>query len=125
MTLLTRAASWLANATELAAGEPVKYRRGAGDCELTAVPGRRLSEDIGADGAAIVSTLHDWIVDPEELVIGGETIKPQTGDIIATASGQTFVVVYSDGENCWRWTDQYRQRIRVHSVERSATGEDE
>ena len=119
----SRASAWLASRLETAAGVDIVYRRDAADCELTAVPGRRDSEDYGSDGAAVVSTQHDWIVDPTELVIDSETITPQLGDLIIHGD-QTFIVVYGDGENVWRWTDQYRQRIRIHTVERSATGED-
>lgn len=120
-TLGSRGASWLGQRLDAAMGVAIKYRRDAGDCELTAVPGRRASEDIGADGAAITSTDHDWIVDPALLVIDGEAIEPRAGDLIVTTSDdKTFVVVYADGEHCWRYTDQFRQRIRIHTIERCA-----
>lgn len=125
LTVAQRGAAWMASKLEVVSGQAVKYRRGNADIELTAVPARRTSDDYGADGALIVSTSHDWLIDKSRLVIDGEATEPQSGDIIATADGQTFVVVPDEAENCWRWMDQFRQRIRVHSIERLPTGEDE
>ena len=124
LTIAQRGAAWMAGKLEAVSGQAVKYRRGTADVELTAVPARRTSEDYGADGSLIVSTNHDWLLDKARLVIDGEAIEPRRGDLIITADGQTFVVVPAEAENCWRWTDQYRQRIRVHTIERMATGED-
>lgn len=124
-TLAEKAAAWMGGRLEAASGVAIKYRRGSADCELTAVPARRESDDYGVDGAAAVATQHDWILDPTKLQLDGDLVLPDAGDLIVTDDGQAFVVVFDDAENCWRWTDQYRQRIRVHAVERSATGEDE
>ncbi len=85
-----------------------------------AIPLRHLSEDYGDDAAAVAS-LRDWRFDPAELKIDGNTVTPQIGDMFLPDSGGAYVVVYGDGENCWRWTDQTQQFMRVHFVERSAT----
>jgi hypothetical protein len=124
-TFASRGSAWLGSRLEALSGEPAKYRRGAADMEIVVVPCVRQSEDYGADGAVVVATEHDFKVDPTTLVIDSEVIKPQTGDlIIKTETQETFVVVPDGTENCWRWTDQFKTRIRIHTVERKATGED-
>lgn len=116
----------MAEKLEAVSGQTIKYRRSGADTgDITATPARRTSEDYGSDGALIVSTNHDWIIDKSKLVIDSVAIDPQPGDLIVTADGQTFVVVPDEAENCWRWTDQFQQRIRVHTIERLPTGEDE
>lgn len=126
LNFMQRGAAWMAEVGENLSGVRGKLRRGGADTNLiTAIPARRSSDDYGSDGALIVSTDHDWIVDPARLVIDGETVKPERGDLWVTEAGETFLVVPADGENCWRWMDQYKQRIRFHTIERMATGEDE
>lgn len=116
----------MAVVAESLSGVEGKLRRNGADTNLiTAIIARRSSEDYGADGALVVSTHHDWIVDPTRLVIDSELVKPERGDLWVTEAGETFVVVPDEAENSWRWMDQYKQRIRFHTIERLPTGEDE
>jgi hypothetical protein len=98
------------------AGLPGKYRRGAGDCDVTLTPGRRSSIDDGTDGARNLSTLQEWILDPAELAIDAGEILPAVDDLVVLEDGTTYLVCPLEGEDVWRWTDQFQQRIRIHSV---------
>lgn len=125
LNFMQRGAVWMAGVGEALSGVQGKLRRNGADTgNITAIPARRSSEDYGADGTLIVSTHHDWLVDPSLLVIDGVSVMPERGDIWTTEAGETFVVVPDEAENCWRWMDHYRQRIRFHTIERRATGED-
>lgn len=105
-------------AAEALAGQAAKYFAEGGECEIAVTPGRRQSDDAGDDGTSVRSTQHDWLVDPTKLRIDGKDIVPELGHVIVVLdSGETFTVVKGNGQNCWGWNDQFRQRIRIHTVE--------
>lgn len=99
-------------------GKSIKYRVGNDDCELTAIPGQSISEQYGDDGVAATARLLDWIIDePDDLRIDGDKVEPQPDHLILTDDGRCYLVTHSAGENCWRYTDQTRQAIRIHTIE--------
>lgn len=116
-TLIQEAVAELFATQRAIAGVAIKYRVGAQDCELTAIPGQSINEQYGSDGIAATSHLHDWIVDQTELEIDSAQVWPAKGHLILTDDSRCFEVVFRDGENCWRYTDQTRQAIRIHTVE--------
>lgn len=102
------------------AGLAGHYRRGAVECGCVFVPCETVSTDYGDDGVAVTARTHDWKVETEEIVLDSQVINPAIGDLVVLDDGRTFVVVYGDGEKCWRWTDYTRTARRIHTVEKEA-----
>jgi len=119
---LAQAAALLNDTMQIVAGEVVHYRRGAMDVELSVYRGQTTSEDYGADGAAIVARLVDWLIAPGDLVIDGKVTKPVIGDMVVADNGDTYAVSYAAGENVWRWSNHSHAMMRVHTVQVAAIG---
>lgn len=120
MTAFAAAMASLHNSLRGIAGLAGKYRRDVLDCDCVFVPCESVSTDYGEDGSVITARTHDWKLQAGELVIAGNEIFPQLGDLVVLDDGRTFVVVSGDGEKCWRWTDYTRTAIRFHTVEQVA-----
>lgn len=119
MGLLDRAASFLATKQQQAYGRTITYARGAETATLTAWLGTsffaRSTED---PGASLVTSERDYMIAAADLVIGGSQTVPQSGDrILETVDGEEliFEILVTAGEPGWRYSDQTRQIIRVHT----------
>lgn len=115
-TLLDDAVSELLASQQATAGMAVRYGRGVLDVELTAIPGRSQHESDGTGNEAIGARSRDWLIEPSDLVLEGETITPQRGDTV-TLGDVVYEVVHRGESECFRWTDQTRRLIRVYSQE--------
>lgn len=120
MGLLDRAASFLATKQQQAYGRTITYARGAETATLTAAwlgnaPSTRTTEE---PGASVASSDRDYLFEAADLVIGGSVVIPLRGDrITETIDGadMVFELIAQPGEPPWRYSDQTRQIIRVHT----------
>ena len=75
----------------------------------------------GGDGeASIVRTDRDFLISVADLINGsGGRIIPAEGDEVAeVVGGKTFryrVEKPTTGDNCWRYSDPYHKRYRIHT----------
>lgn len=115
--LLDTAARWLTGKRHDHMTQTVTYVRGVQQVTLLATVAQNRSEqlDPGAD-VVNVRRERDYLFRAEDLTIGypasGDKIVHQQGDTV-----YTFEVVANGGEPCWRWSDEARTTIRVHTHE--------
>lgn len=116
--LLKTGAEWLAGQLKAHAGHAIEYRRGGSSVALTAIHGRtllKLSDDYG--GVKMEHTDRDYLIASADLVLSGNPVLPQKGDVIAEEEdGTTYVyeVLAPPGEPPWRWSGADRVLMRVH-----------
>lgn len=74
----------------------------------------------GGDGeASIVRTDRDFLISVADLYNGATRIIPAEGDEVSeVVGGKTFryrVEKPTTGDNCWRYSDPYHKRYRIHT----------
>lgn len=97
------------------AGVTITYTRGASSVEIVAVPGRSTQS---VDNGDIITELQtrDYLLLASELVIGGAEVTPERGDTV-TVGGEVLALLSQNGEPLWRYTDQTRTMLRIHTKE--------
>jgi hypothetical protein len=117
--LLQFGSDWLAAKLKEHASRPVVYRRGADEVTVQATIGRTLLKlDDGYGGVRMEWTDRDFLIHAADLVLGGNTVLPERGDLIReTQGGKTFVyeVMAPGKEPAWRWSDVFRKVLRIHA----------
>lgn len=92
--LMQLGASWLAARLKTAGGVAgVYYRRGAKSASITAVLIVQDYEDQNEEGISTLVKSYDWIFAAADLVVGGETIAPESGDLWKPTAGGTYEVL--------------------------------
>ena len=117
--LLRTGSDWLAEMLKEHASRPVAYRRGTEEVTLQATIGRTLLKlDDGYGGVRMEWTDRDFLIHAADLVLGGNAVLPERGDVIReTQGGKVFVyeVMTPGKEPAWRWSDVFRKVLRVHA----------
>lgn len=116
--LLHTASTWLEGQRTKHLTQAVVYQRAADSVAVQATIGQTIFEIDGEGGAVLELEARDYLILAADLVLAGELVLPQRGDRIREArSGQTFVyeVIRPGDEPCWRWSDPYRQTVRIHT----------
>jgi hypothetical protein len=117
--LLRTSSDWLAEMLKEHASRSVVYRRGAEAVAVQATIGRTLLKlDDGYGGVRMEWTDRDFLIQSADLVLGGNAVLPERGDVIReTQGGKTFVyeVMAPGKEPAWRWSDVFRKVLRVHA----------
>lgn len=100
-------------------GIVVSYARGAAVISnVVAVPGRTAAELASSNqGPTVRHFIDDFHIDLRDLVIDGEQIEPQQGDVITrTDDSSAFEVMPIAGEPCWRLRRRGCPVARIHTV---------
>ncbi len=100
------------------AGEPVVYHRGADKVAITAVKGQTQVDTFDDHDRPFRVRYQDFLIDPGELLISGQPIKPKRGDKIKQTVGvdvHVFEVTSGPDNEVWRYSDTFAGRIRVHT----------
>ena len=119
--LLQKASAWLEDQRVKHMTQTVVYQRGSDTVELPATIGETVFQIDDGGGALLRIESRDYLILAVDLVLGGPpatSIQPRRGDRIRETVGtQVFVyeVVGPGDEPCWRWSDSYRQTLRVHT----------
>jgi hypothetical protein len=86
---------------------------------VAATPGKTEFDIENSVGVVERFVSRDYTITRIDLVLGGVVVEPQSGDqITEIANGATCVyeVMLPGGKgDCWRWSDQYHNSIRVHT----------
>ena len=116
--LLQKASAWLEDQRTKFLTQSVVFQRGLNTVELPATIGTTVFQIDDGAGALLRIESRDYLISASDLVLAGNAILPKRGDRIHETSGtQTFVyeVVGPGDEPCWRWSDAYRQTLRIHT----------
>ena len=119
--LLAQGAAWLAGQRAANMATRVMYTRLSSPpatVVIAATIGTTAYEIDDGYGAVERFVSRDFLITASDLVLRGVAIQPQPGDQIAetTAAGVCVYELMGPGkESCWRWSDPYRNSIRVHT----------
>jgi hypothetical protein len=117
--LLQTGLDWLADRLKEHASRPVIYRRGVQQVAVQATVGRTLLKlDDGYGGVRMEWTDRDFLIHAADLVLGGNAVLPERGDLIRETQGaKTFIyeVMAPGKEPPWRWSDVFRKVLRIHT----------
>lgn len=109
--LLQNGLAWLHRQREAQMTSPAAYCRRDAETpqplNVTASPVRR--QVIDAQGLPVYAAVMDFITASESLAL-----FPEAGDHI-DYNGRRYEVTPLDDSCCWRWTDQSRLAIRIHT----------
>src|SRR5262245_30135234 len=115
MSFLSRGNAFLERKRNAATGIDVTYQRGVLSAPVKATPNRLQVDQLDEVGIALRLEEWDWIFKTADLAIFD---KPKPGDFIRQISGSVtsvYVVTSNGGEPVWRYADENRLAIRVHS----------
>jgi len=115
---LRDAVGWLHDKRETRMVGTVTYARSGQSVDLSATRGRTEIEQSAGDNATVESSVEDFLISADALVLFGERIKPERGDTIKETVGsttRTYTVMPLADEGEWRWSDPYTDTIRVHT----------
>jgi hypothetical protein len=116
--LLANASAWLEQQRMLHLSRSVTYQRGAQSVPVLATIGKTAFEI--DDGFGVLQRIEsrDFLVLAADLVLDGAATLPQRGDIVAETVGDStlqYEVTAPGKEPCWRYSDPYRQTLRIHT----------
>jgi hypothetical protein len=116
--LLEWGSAWLDTMRSKHLTRPVTYQRGAAAVEIAATVGRTVFELADAYGVVERTESRDFLVMTGDLVIGGAGVLPERGDRIRETAGDkvyVYEVMAPGKEPCWRFGDDYRRTLRIHT----------
>lgn len=115
--ILATGAAWLAARIKASAAETVTYTRGSLTVTggISATPGQTQFEQTDADGFGVRIDARDYIVTAADLVLAGNTVLPERGDLITDAASRVHEVLGIGNEPCWRWCDPSHVMLRIHT----------
>jgi hypothetical protein len=119
--MLAQAASWLSGVRKANMTTVVTYTRPgapAASVPVSATIGATTFQIENEYSVLVQFTSRDFLITAADLVLGAAVVQPKPGDCIteSAASGTIVYQVLAPGkEPCWRWSDPYRNTIRVHT----------
>ena len=119
--LLQGAMAWLETQRREHASIPIIYRRGDASAEISATIGKTVFKVSDDYGRFQYIESRDYLIHAPDLVLDGQTILPEAGDEIEE-NGFIYEVMAPNHEPEWRYSDSYRQCLRIHT---KLTGETE
>jgi len=116
--LLAQGVAWLEAQRKASLATSVTYVRGTDSVELAATVGRSEFEQVDESGLIRKIETRDYLFAAADLVLGGSQATPQEGDQVLEADGpqtRVYEVMTVGTEPAWRYSDPYRNTIRVHT----------
>jgi len=96
----------------------VTYGRGASTVDVAATIGRTVFEQADESGLIRRVESRDFLVRRTDLVLDGSAALPRAGDRVRETDGfetQIFEVMAPGGEPPFRFSDPYRNTLRIHT----------
>jgi hypothetical protein len=119
--MLAQAASWLSGVRKANMTTVVTYTRPGtppASVSVSATIGATTFQIENEYGMLVQFTSRDFLITASDLVLGSSVVQPKPGDTVSETapSGTVVYQVLGPGkEPCWRWSDPYRNTIRVHT----------
>ena len=119
--MLAQAAGWLSGVRKANMTTVVTYTRSctpAASVPVSATIGATTFQIENEYSVLVQFTSRDFLITAADLVLGGTVVQPKANDCITESMAEGTVVyqVLAPGkEPCWRWSDPYRNTIRVHT----------
>lgn len=119
--LLEQSAAFLGDRRHTHLTRTVTYQRGAESVEIAATVGRTVFEqadDVGGSGFIRKVESRDFLVRRTDLILNGSATLPRAGDRVREADGseiQVYEVMAPGGEPPFRYSDPYRNVLRIHT----------
>lgn len=123
VNLLQTGSDWLQAQLQQHASQPITYRRGNNTVAVTAVIGRTEFELDNEFGVLKKIESRDFLIPAADLVLNGTPVLPERGDEIEEAQGSatyTYEVMAPGNEPAWRWSDAFRNTLRIHTKQTDA-----
>lgn len=114
MTIQTDAVIAAYKAVRSMSGVTATYTRGANSVTLKVVQGQTQLQATADNGIVVIGNAHDFLILVSELIINGSNTLPLRGDTI-TVGSTVYTVLTMGGDAQYRYTDQERVIIRVHT----------
>lgn len=113
--------AWLNDKLRKHVSRQVIYRRGRQSATVTATVGMtllKLGDEYG--GVRIERTDRDYLIAAADLVLGGQQIEPERGDVIEDVNDpgellRRYEVRAPENEPAWRWSDPFKIVARIHT----------
>lgn len=112
--LLEQSSAWLEDQRHTFRTRDVTYRRGGESMVLRATIGRTQFTREDPHGVVLETEMRDYLFRSEDLVLASAATVPERGDRIED-QGFTYEVLPLGSEPPWRYSDPYRNTIRVHT----------
>lgn len=96
--MLANAITWLDSTLKTSAGDVIVYQRGSSSVSITAPVGSTDGDRMGAGGSIYSFITTDFLIKQSDLVIDGEIVVPQRGDLIVWNSCRYTVLAQNSGE---------------------------
>jgi hypothetical protein len=116
--VLKTAQEWLQAKLKAHASRAVTYRRGSQSVTLSAWVGSSVLKVASGEYGEmqIERTDRDYLLAAADLVLGGSVVQPAPGDRIEDAlDGRAYEVLAPRGEPVWRYSDNRRTTLRIHT----------
>jgi len=114
MTLQSEAVTAAFKCARAISGRSVVYARGANSVTLSCVPGRTQFAAETGDGIIDYTNTDDYLFLASELILNSVLVTPLMGDTV-TDAGVTRTVFSTAGDARFRYTDQEKKIIRIHT----------
>ncbi len=112
--LLWKPADWLERQRHTHLTTAVWFERAGKRIGLAATIGRTRFESTDDYGRVLTTESRDYLVRAADLVIDGQAVFPQPGDLIIEGDLR-YEVMSPAGEPEWRWSDVNRSTLRIHT----------
>lgn len=115
--MLQTGSAWLEAQRHAHVSHAVTYHRGEDSVELNATVGMTQFEVEREHGIETWES-RDFLIRTEDLVLAGELVEPAAGDRIRETvvdRVQVYEVMAPGDESPWRYSDQWRRTLRVHT----------
>jgi hypothetical protein len=116
--LLAEGMAWLERKRTQYLARQVVYRRGSESVQVAATVGKTIFRLDKGYGVQERIEARDYLILAADLALGGTQVLPKAGDQVReTQNGKVFVyeVLAPGNEPCWRYSDPYRQTLRIHT----------
>lgn len=114
MGMLYDAMQWLEQQRHQYLTINVRYKRGDEFIAVAATVGNTVFEVPDSYGVMIKTESRDYLLRPSDLIISGRPILPMPGDRISE-NGYEYEVMAPGNKPCWRWSDSFRNTLRIHT----------
>ena len=114
MDLMRKAHEWLEEQRGQYLTVPVTYRRGTSSTTLSATIGKTIFKVLDDYGRYQYIESRDYLINSSILILDGKQVLPEPGDEVIE-DNRVYEVMAPNHEPEWRYSDSYRNCLRIHT----------